>query len=86
MSRRKSVREFLLKVQQKLPPGQTCRIRISDLDGYEHLSFWLSEDTDLDRFSGVYDQQMLDARVSRHLGWHDEDERDTLFITADIEL
>ena len=51
-----TVREFLEKTQRNLYSGQTCRIRISDLDGYEHLSFTLRKDTDFDKFNNVFDQ------------------------------
>lgn len=79
------VREFLKKTQQNLYPGQTRRIRISDLDGYEHLSFTLRKDTDLNKFNNVFDQDMLDADT--HDVWDYTDEEGyTIFITADIEL
>lgn len=86
MSKRKSVRDFLHKVQRNLSPGQSCRIRISDRDDYEHLSFTLREDTDLDQFNNVYVQQILDADVNKRFCWDDEDMGDTIFITADIEV
>lgn len=81
----KSVRDFLNAKQRKLPRGQTCRVRISDRDEYEHLSFTLRETTDLDAFNNVYDQQMLDADVFAWDDLHDE-EGYTIFITADIVL
>lgn len=86
MSKRKTVREFLLRVQQKLPRGQSCWIRICDLDKYEHLCFWLGALTDFDSFSGVYEQDLLDADISEWFPWDDEDMGDTIIITADIEL
>lgn len=80
-----TVREFLEKKQRNLYPGQTCRIRISDLDGYEHLSFTLRKDTDLNKFNNVFDQDMLNAGT--HDVWDCTDEEGyTIFITADIEL
>lgn len=79
------VRDFLKKTQRDLYSGQTCRIRISDLDGYEHLSFTLLKDTDFDKFNNVFDQDMLDAVI--HDMWNCVDEEGhTIFITADIEL
>lgn len=82
---RETVREFLEKKQRNLYPGQTCRIRISDLDGWEHLSFTLRKDTDFDKFNNVFDQDLLDA--STHDVWDCTDEEGcTIFITADIEL
>jgi hypothetical protein len=81
----KSVREFIAKRQRNLYSDQTCRIRISDLDGYEHLSFTLRKDTNLDRFNNVYDQDMLNASVNTWDECHDE-EGQTFFIVADVEL
>jgi hypothetical protein len=80
-----TVREFLTRKQRDLYSDQTCRIRISDLDGYEHLSFTLRKNTDLHRFNNVFDQDMLDAAVNTWDECHDE-EGHTFFITADIEL
>lgn len=79
------VRDFLKKTQRNLYPGQTCRIRISDLDGYEHLSFTLRKDTDFDKFNNVFDQDILDASTYDVWDCTDEEEH-TIFITADIEL
>lgn len=81
----KRVRDFLKKTQKDLYSDQTCRIRISDLDGYEHLSFTLRKDTDLNKFNNVFDQDMLDASTYDVWGCADE-EGCTIFITADIEL
>ena len=79
------VREFLKKTQRNLYSDQTCRIRISDLDGYEHLSFTLRKDTDFDKFNNVFDQDMLDADT--HDVWDSvTEEGHTIYITADIEL
>lgn len=79
------VREFLKKTQRNLYSDQTCRIRISDLDGYEHLSFTLRKNTDLNKFNNVFDQDMLDADT--YDVWDCVDEEDhTIFIRADIEL
>lgn len=79
------VREFLKKTQRNLYSDQTCRIRISDLDGYEHLSFTLRKDTDFDKFNNVFDQDMLDAGM--YDVWDCTDEEGyIIFITADIEL
>ena len=80
-----TVREFLTRRRRNLYVGQTCRIRISDLDGYEHLSFTLRKDTNFDKFNNVFDQDMLDAGI--HDVWDCSDEEGyTIFITADIEL
>ena len=80
-----SVREFLEKKQRNLHPDQTYWIRISDLDGWEHLSFTLRKNTDFDKFNNVFDQDMLDADT--HDVWDCTDEEGyTIFITADIEL
>ena len=82
---RGTVRGFLEKTQRNLYSDQTCRIRISDLDGYEHLSFTLRKDTDLNKFNNVFDQDMLDAAT--HDVWDCTDEEGyTIFITADIEF
>lgn len=81
----KIVREFLEKVQRDLHSGQTCRIRISDLDGYEHLSFMLRKDTDLNKFNNVFDQDMLDSGINVWDELQDEEGR-TISIVADIEL
>lgn len=82
---RESVREFLEKVQRNLSSGQTCRIRISDYDGYEHLSFNLRKDTDFAKFNNVFDQDLLDANT-RGLWAYTDEEGCTIFIAADIEL
>lgn len=79
------VRDFLEKTQRDLYSGQTYRIRISDLDGYEHLSFTLRKDTDFDKFNNVFDQDLLDANT-RGLWVYTDEEGCTIFITADIEL
>lgn len=80
-----SVRDFLTRKQRNLYSDQTCRIRISDLDGYEHLSFTLRKDTDLNKFNNVFDQDMLDSGMNV---WDDciDEEGRTIFIMADIEL
>ena len=79
------VRDFLKKTQRNLYSNQTCRIRISDLDGYEHLSFTLRKDTDLNKFNNVFDQDLLDSGMNV---WDDcvDEEGRTIFIMADIEL
>lgn len=80
-----SVRDFLTKRQRNLYSDQTCWIRISDLDGYEHLSFTLRKDTDFDKFNNVFDQDMLDADT--YDVWDSvTEEGHTIYITADIEL
>lgn len=79
------VRDFLKKVQRNLYSGQTCRIRISDLDGYEHLSFTLRKNTDFDAFNNVFDQDLLDAGTYGVWDYADEEGR-IISITADIEL
>lgn len=81
----KSVRDFLNKTQRNLSSDQTCRIRISDLDGYEHLSFTLLKDTDLNKFNNVFDQELLDANTHGVWDYADEEGR-TISIMADIEL
>lgn len=79
------VRDFLEKTQRNLHSDQTCRIRISDLDGYEHLNFTLRKDTDFNKFNNVFDQDLLDA--STYDVWDsDTEEGHTIYITADIEL
>ena len=79
------VRDFLKKTQRNLYSDQTCRIRISDLDGYEHLSFTLRKTTDFNKFNNVFDQDLLDADT--YDVWDCVDEEDhTIFIRADIEL
>ena len=80
-----SVRDFLKKTQRNLYSGQTCRIRISDLDGYEHLNFTLRKNTDFDKFNNVFDQDLLDSGMNV---WDDcvDEEGRTIFIMADIEL
>ena len=80
-----SVRDFLTRRQRNLYSDQTCRIRISDLDGYEHLSFTLRKDTDFGKFNNVFDQDMLDSGINVWDEYHDE-EGQTFFIVADIEL
>ena len=65
--------------------NQTCRVRIRDSDGYEHLSFTLRKDTDFDKFNNVFDQDLLDANT-RGLWAYTDEEGCTIFITADIEL
>ena len=80
-----SVRDFLTRRQRNLYSDQTCRIRISDLDGYEHLSFTLRKNTDLNKFNNVFDQDMLDSGINVLDEYHDE-EGQTFFIVADIEL
>lgn len=80
-----NVRDFIIDVRRCLASGQTCMIRIADLDDYEHLSFTLRRSTDLDRFSNVFDQDLLDADV---YAWYevDDEEGRTVFIKAAIEL
>lgn len=80
-----SVRDFLKKVQRILSSGQTRRTRISDLDGYEHLSFTLRKDTDFDAFNNVFDQDLLDAGTYGVWDFADEEGR-IIAITAAIEL
>lgn len=80
-----SVRDFLKRQQRNLSSGQTCRIRIRDSDGYEHLSFTLRKDTDFDKFNNVFDQDLLDANT-RGLWAYTDEEGCTIFITADLEL
>lgn len=80
-----SVRDFLKKVQRNLYSGQTCRVSISDLDGYEHLSFTLRKDTDFDKFNNVFDQDLLDAGTYGVWDFADEEGR-IIAITAAIEL
>lgn len=80
-----SVRDFLKKVQRNLYSGQTCRVRISDLDGYEHLSFTLRKNTDFAAFDNVFDQDMLDAGTHGVWDYADEEGR-IISITAAIEL
>ena len=81
----KSVRDFLKKTQRNLYSDQICRIRISDLDGYEHLSFTLRKNTDFDKFNNVFDQDLLDANTHGVWDYADEEGR-IISIMADIEL
>lgn len=86
-----TVRECLNSYQEQsisVAKGR-CIVRISDLDGYEHMVFMLKDDTDLDGFNNVFDQQMLDANVSELYADFVNDEEDYDFeitIVADIEL
>lgn len=80
-----SVRDFLKKAQRNLYSGQTCRVTISDLDGYEHLSFTLRKNTDFAAFDNVFDQDLLDAGTYGVWDFADEEGR-IIAITAAIEL
>ena len=68
---------------------ERVRVRISDIDGYEHMNFRLYEDTDFNTFNNVFDQQMLDSYVDDSYVDRvtDDDDFDwEITITADIEL
>lgn len=79
-----SVRDFLKRQQRNLS-SDTCRVRIRDADGYEHLSFTLRKGTDFNQFNNVFDQDLLDANM-RGLWAYTDEEGCAIFITADIEL
>lgn len=77
-------REFLEK-KQKQKRYQNCLVRISDRDDYEHMTFRLRENTDLDNFNNVYDQELLDSGVSEYFIFNDENGI-TICLNGDIEL
>lgn len=84
MTRFISCREFLEK-KQKQKRYQNCLVRIFDRDDYEHLTFTLREDTDFDSFNNVFDQELLDSRVSEYFIFSDENGI-TICLNGDIEL
>ena len=79
-----SCREFLEK-KQKQKKYQNCIVRISDRDDYEHMTFKLRGDTDLDNFNNVFDQELLDSGVSEYFIFTDENGI-TICLNGDIEL
>lgn len=87
---RETVREFLERIKHtEQVLLEKVRVRISDIDGYEHMDFRLYHDTDFDTFNNVFDQQMLDSYVDD--SYIDRVTDDDNFnwevtITADIEL
>lgn len=87
---RETVREFLERMKHTDQAVlEKIRVRISDIDGYEHMDFRLYYDTDLDSFNNVFDQQMLDSYVDDSYidRVNDDDYFDwEVTITADIEL
>lgn len=87
---RETVREFLERMKHtEQVLLEKVRVRISDIDGYEHMDFRLHEDTDFDTFNNVFDQQMLDSYVDDSYidRVTDDDDFDwEVTITADIEL
>lgn len=60
------------------------RIRIYDIDEYEHINFMLKSDVDTSKFNNVFDQDMLDSYVIDYTIF--ECEESTIDIIADIEL
>lgn len=87
---RETVREFLERIKHtEQVLLEKVRVRISDIDGYEHMDFRLYHDTDFDTFNNVFDQQMLDSYVDDSYVDRvtDDDNFDwEVTITADIEL
>ena len=87
---RETVREFLERMKHtEQVLLEKVRVRISDIDGYEHMNFRLYKDTDFDTFNNVFDQQMLDSYVDDSYVDRvtDDDDFDwEITITADIEL
>lgn len=87
---RETVREFLERIKHtEQVLLEKVRVRISDIDGYEHMDFRLYHDTDFDTFNNVFDQQMLDSYVGNSYVDRvtDDDDFDwEITITADIEL
>lgn len=87
---RETVREFLERIKHtEQVLLEKVRVRISDIDGYEHMDFRLYHDTDFDTFNNVFDQQMLDSYVDDSYVDRvtDDDDFDwEITITADIEL
>ena len=79
-----SCREFLEK-KQKQKRYQNCLVRIFDRDDYEHMTFRLRENTDLDNFNNVFDQELLDSGVSEYFIFEDENGI-TICLNGDIEL
>lgn len=84
MSKFISCREFLEK-KQKQKRYQNCLVRISDRDDYEHMTFRLRENTDLDNFNNIFDQELLDSGVSEYFIFTDENGI-TICLNGDIEL
>lgn len=80
----KTCREFL-KRKQKQKKYQNCLVRISDRDDYEHMTFRLRENTELDNFNNVFDQELLDSCVSECFIFTDENGI-TICLNGDIEL
>lgn len=87
---RETVREFLERIKHtEQVLLEKVRVRISDIDDYEHMDFRLYEDTDFNTFNNVFDQQMLDSYVDDSYVERvtDDDDFDwEITITADIEL
>lgn len=87
---RETVREFLERMKHtEQVLLEKVRVRIFDIDGYEHMNFRLYEDTDFNTFNNVFDQQMLDSYVNDSYVDRvtDDDDFDwEITITADIEL
>ena len=79
-----SCREFLER-KQKQKRYQNCLVRISDRDDYEHMTFRLRENTELDNFNNVFDQELLDSDVSEYFIFTDENGI-TICLNGDIEL
>lgn len=79
-----SCREFL-ENKQKQKRYQNCLVRIFDRDDYEHMTFRLRENTDLDNFNNVFDQELLNSGVSEYFIFTDENGI-TICLNGDIEL
>lgn len=65
------------------------RIRVLDIDNYQHMNFKLKLGLDFNNFQNVFDQQMLESYVSdMTISFVDDDEYWDLDveIVADIEL
>lgn len=65
------------------------RIRVLDIDNYQHMNFKLKLGLDFNKFQNVFDQQMLESYVSdMTISFVDDDEYWDLDveIVADIEL
>jgi hypothetical protein len=88
--KKETVREFLERIKHTDQAVlEKIRVRISDIDGYEHMDFRLYYYTDLDSFNNVFDQQMLDSYVDDSYidRVNDDDDFDwEVTIIAGIEL
>lgn len=65
------------------------RIRVLDIDNYQHMNFKLKAGLDFSKFQNVFDQQMLESYVSDMTISFVDDDADwdlDVEIVADIEL